>query len=154
KCKVEQFDKTEYLTDGGVFENLGLWMLRDLHNKGELPPHCISLVSDAQLPFDWDGKARFGLLFARAMRTTDVVMKRITQFEYEAAERESKQNAGENKPAFELLYCKSDEEIAHNYDRNAPEQELQRKAAMVRTDLNRFSEQEIDLLIRHGYTHA
>ena len=153
KCKVEQFDKTEYLTDGGVFENLGLWMLRDLYKKGELPAHCISLVSDAQLPFDWEGKARFGLLFARAMRTTDVVMKRITQFEYEAADRDSKQQAEENKPAFQLIHCKSDEEIAP-VSTVTPEQELQRKAAMVRTDLDRFSEQEIDALIRHGYTHA
>ena len=81
-------------------------------------------------------------------------MKRITEFEYEAADRDSKLQAEENKPAFQLIKCKSDAEIERQYDRNAPEQELQRKAAMVRTDLNNFSEQEIDALIRHGYTHA
>ena len=57
RCKEELFDKTEYLTDGGVFENLGLWMLRHLHKIGELSPGCISLVSDAQLPFDWERKS-------------------------------------------------------------------------------------------------
>ncbi len=107
-----------------MFENLGLWMLRHLHKIGELSPGCISLVSDAQLPFDWNGKARFGLLFTRAARTTDVLMKRITEFEYEAADRDSKLQAEENKPAFQLIKCKSDAEIERQYDRNAPEQEL------------------------------
>ena len=110
----ELFDKTEYLTDGGVFENLGLWMLRHLHKIGELSPGCISLVSDAQLPFDWNAKARFGLLFTRAARTTDVLMERITEFEYEAADRDSKLQAEENKPAFQLIKCKSDAEIEAN----------------------------------------
>jgi predicted acylesterase/phospholipase RssA len=145
-CPQKDFNTTEYLTDGGVFENLGLWMLRKQHEASELPAGAV-LVSDAQLPFDWAGKARFGLIFARANRTTDVLMKRITEFEYETAQTEF---------GDKLVYqrCKCDRMIKREKDRNALPPDIQRTVAMIRTDLNRFSEEEIDALLRHGYTHA
>jgi predicted acylesterase/phospholipase RssA len=154
-CSKEKFNTAEYLTDGGVFENLGLWMLRHQHEARKLSAEAV-LVSDAQLPFDWAGEARFGLLFARANRTTDVLMKRITEFEYKAADSYFDSREGteayERKPAFQR--CKADEEIPRTEDPKALPPAIQRKAAMIRTDLNRFSEGEIDALLRHGYTHA
>lgn len=135
--EAEELPAELYLTDGGAYDNLGLRRLREVH-KGK-NPFCRLVVSDAQAGFEWQLDQRFISIFSRGMRASDLLMKRITEFE----KKEFRTDV-ENET---LLLIELDSEVGNGPV--APEQ--QRGLRRIRTDLDEFSVEEISLLIMHGF---
>ncbi len=97
------------------------------------------LVSDAGKQFKISN-ARSGGLIARSMRATDIVMDRVWQLETDTFTG----TAG-------FVFAPIRKVIEADEDPTAVHPEMQRMAADIRTDLDRFSPLEISTLIRHGY---
>jgi hypothetical protein len=74
------------------------------------------------------------------MRSTDIVMDRVWQLEIETFH---------NAPGF--VFAPITDVVEPTDDPTALHPEVQRQAAHVRTDLDRFSILEISTLVRHGY---
>ena len=98
------------------------------------------LVSDAGRPFRVVSDARAGGLVATSMRATEIVMNRVWQLETDVF-------AG--APGF--VFAPISKVVELDEDPTADHPEIQRMAAGIRTDLDRFSPLEIRALVRHGY---
>ncbi len=101
------------------------------------------LVSDVGKKFEVQGHARAGGLIRTAVRATDILMDRVWQLE--------KETFGET-PGF--IFAASTGIVDPAEDPTALHPEIQRQAANIRTDLDRFSMLEISSLVRHGYCIA
>src|SRR6267142_5606048 len=66
----------EYLSDGGVYDNLGFEKFLHLQEDGTLSVEFL-FISDAGARFDWDTKRRFWWIVSRTVRATDILMKRV-----------------------------------------------------------------------------
>jgi hypothetical protein len=98
------------------------------------------LVSDVGKPFEVKGSHRAGGLIRTAMRATDIVMDRVWQLEIETFH---------DAPGF--VFAPVTDIVEPAEDPTALHPEIQRQAAYIRTDLDRFSMLEISSLVRHGY---
>ncbi len=101
------------------------------------------LVSDAGKPFQTIPLSRAGTLLGTAMRASDILMDRVWQLE---------KDTFEDTPGF--VFAPITRVVEPAEDPTAMHPEIQRHAATIRTDLDRFSELEIGSLIRHGYCVA
>lgn len=101
------------------------------------------LVSDAGGKFKVAATGRAGGLVKTALRATDILMDRVWQLELEVFE---------NVPG--LIACPIRTVVERHQDPHAIHPELQRQAARIRTDLDRFSDLEASTLIQHGYCVA
>jgi hypothetical protein len=137
----------DYLTDGGVFDNLGCSAVS--HFGSHQPSVTHMLVSDASAGFDWKLDWSFRGIVSRTARTTDILMQRLASLEehdYCGSDLEKVVI-----PISETVRA-SDLKAANGY---APQDlELQILASQIRTDLDEFSWEEIAALIRHGYEVA
>jgi hypothetical protein len=97
------------------------------------------LVSDAGKQFKITN-ARAGGLISTGMRATDIVMDRVWQLETDTFS---------GTPGF--VFAPISKVVEPEEDATAAHSEMQRMAANIRTDLDRFSPLEISTLIRHGY---
>jgi predicted acylesterase/phospholipase RssA len=136
-----EFGRHAY-TDGAVFDNLGVRMFHYLAQSAD-PDHrswdCV-LVSDVGKPFEIQSTVRTGGLIRTAMRASDILMDRVWQLENETLQDTS-----------DFTFARITDVVDPEEDPTALHPEIQRQLARVRTDLDRFSELEIDCLIRHGY---
>lgn len=98
------------------------------------------LVSDAGKEFQIVANARAGGLIATSMRASDILMDRVWQLEVDTFT---------GTPGF--VFAPISRCIEPEEDPTAAHPEIQRRAAEIRTDLDRFSPLEISALIRHGY---
>jgi predicted acylesterase/phospholipase RssA len=98
------------------------------------------LVSDVGMPISVQGNRRAGGLIRTALRATDIVMDRVWQLEMETFR---------GTPGF--VFAPITEVVEPAEDPTALHTEIQRQAAHIRTDLDRFSPLEISTLVRHGY---
>ncbi len=98
------------------------------------------LVSDVGKPFEVKSNLRAGGLLRTAMRSTDIVMDRVWQLEVETFH---------DSPGF--VFAPVTDIVEPAEDPTALHPEVQRQAAFIRTDLDRFSMLEISTLARHGY---
>lgn len=98
------------------------------------------LVSDVGKPISVKGNRRAGGLIRTALRSTDILMDRVWQLENETFR---------GTPGF--VFAPITEVVDPAEDPTAQHPEIQRQAAYVRTDLDRFSPFEISSLARHGY---
>ena len=98
------------------------------------------LVSDVGKPISVQGNRRAGGLIRTALRATDILMDRVWQLEMETFQ---------GTPGF--VFAPITEVVEPAEDPTALHPEIQRQAAHVRTDLDRFSPLEISSLVRHGY---
>ncbi len=81
-----------------------------------------------------------GGLIRTAMRASDILMDRVWQLESETF-----------KDSGNFIFARVTDMVEPDEDPTAPHPELQRQAASIRTDLDRFSPLEISSLVRHGY---
>jgi predicted acylesterase/phospholipase RssA len=124
----------EALTDGGVYDNLGVQKLETLqktHGRQD-----VVFVSDASAPFTSKTSNRFKWVVDRTVRTTDILMKRVGDLEQKSAYVTAR--LGHPKPV----------------SPSALPPKLQTQAARIRTDLDAFSEHEIYALMICGYERA
>jgi predicted acylesterase/phospholipase RssA len=124
--------KEQYFTDAGIFDNLGLYGLK----MGSSDPLDRMYASDAGRSFVPQKETQFGIL-RTALRAVDIFMFRIRQLDLAASA---------TAPSATLI------SISHGTNATgASSSAIQSQLESVRTDLDKFSELEIDELIRHGY---
>jgi predicted acylesterase/phospholipase RssA len=98
------------------------------------------LVSDVGKSFEVKSNLRAGGLIRTALRTTDILMDRVWQLETDTF-----------RYTDGFVFARITEVVEPAEDPTAPHPEIQRQAAHIRTDLDRFSLLEISSLVRHGY---
>ena len=98
------------------------------------------LVSDVGKRIAVQGNRRAGGLIRTALRATDILMDRVWQLEIETFH---------DTPGF--VFAPITDVVEPAEDSTALHPEIQRQAANIRTDLDRFSMLEISSLVRHGY---
>ena len=149
------------LTDGGIYDNLGLVNILDEIHSGKDEHGCDTVLSsDASAPFLQSRGEKYLFLFGRAARTTDILMKRVADLESKRAAMHAGTHVGHLSP--HLVRINIESKIAQNELENrvdatkyqVQDDAVQSHVANVRTDLNRFSEVEIAALVRHGYETA
>src|SRR5262249_36806481 len=98
------------------------------------------LVSDVGKRFQVKTMQRAGGLIRTTMRATDILMERVWQLETETFH---------DTPGF--VFAPVTDVVEPAEDPTALHPEIQRQAAHIRTDFDRFSMLEISTLVRHGY---
>jgi len=131
----------ESFTDGGVYDNLGIRAIRWLQHRREGKPDLV-LVSDAGKPFQILGDGPLGFL-AQSIRATDILWDRVWQLERE--------NFG-NRNGYHFMPITR--VVARDEDSHALPHVVQAEVASIRTDLDRFSDLEVNALVGHGYEVA
>jgi predicted acylesterase/phospholipase RssA len=137
--------ENESLTDGGVYDNLGIEMMEQVIKRGFRLDAV--LVSDAGGMFRWVKEKHFGSIFPRALRTTDILMKRIVDLELQDLQQRQKLPAP-------YIPCRIDDLAAEDAHPCPLPDEVKRKTRLIRTDLDAFTDPEIHALIRWGYCVA
>ena len=132
---------TESFTDGGVYDNLGIRAFRWLQQQRHQGVGRV-FVSDAGKPFQILGDTSLGFL-AQSVRATDILWDRVWQLE--------RQNFGDQNgfhfvPITHVVPTAEDPHAIHPV--------LQTEVASIRTDLDRFSDLEVNALVGHGYEVA
>jgi len=136
---------TDCLTDGGVFENLGLTVLQGYvtSQNWSLGKDAVILLSNAGRRIDWDVDTDFSLGAPKALnRALDVM-------QYWGEKRLLSANVGG------LVKVDIQQTITPKKgDRSDPPTTVQQRAASIGTDLAAFSQFEYDFLFDHGYCIA
>jgi predicted acylesterase/phospholipase RssA len=131
----------ESFTDGGVYDNLGTrafaWLSRD---RGRQYKRVI--VSDAGKPFQVIGNAPLGFI-AQSIRASDILWDRVWQLERE--------NFGDRNG---FLFAPVTRVVDPHEDPQALHPVVQAEVSSIRTDLDRFSDLEVNALVQHGYEVA
>lgn len=151
QASEKKFPYTEYLTDGGVYDNLGIRSLILLQEAEESIKFGRVFVSDAGTAFDSKLNEPFSFILTLSIRASNVLMMRVGSLEYLGLE---------NQDQFKVAICKIRDEIrdkgtdkAHDF-RHSLNIDTQRAMECIRTDLNEFSFWEINVLTQHGYATA
>jgi predicted acylesterase/phospholipase RssA len=131
---------TEWFTDGGVYDNLSMraftWLKQQDGQFDQV------LVSDAGKPFQVLSDASLGVL-GQSMRATDILWDRVWQLE--------RANFAQ-QPGFVFLPMTDVVDLAE--DPTALHPVAQVEVRSIRTDIDRFSDEEISSLVQHGYEVA
>jgi predicted acylesterase/phospholipase RssA len=143
------FPTAEHLTDGGVFDNLGIACLRRLLTDDTVNGFDRILVSDASALFDHSPETRFLLLPTRATRTTDILMQRAGALETELWSR----LGGGRLAMVRISDVVDDVPIKAEWFRTQSPK-AQRLLRGVRTDFDAFPVDLIRALVQHGYEVA
>jgi predicted acylesterase/phospholipase RssA len=140
---AENFPHPFLLTDGGVYDNLGIDRLVR-HQRQEARDLDLFVVSDAGGAFDWQLDRKYTFAVGRNIRASDLLMKRVTTLEYELL------GPDENPP---FVRVKISRETRHDGG-SGLWPEAQHQLQNIRTDLDAFTWTEIAYLVRHGYDVA
>jgi len=132
---------TQWFTDGGVYDNLGLrgfsWLKHQALKFDRI------LVGDAGKPFQVLTNAALGLI-GQSVRASDILSDRVWQLE-----RENFFGAGS-----EFVFISMTDIVDLQDDPTALHPVVQAEVQSIRTDLDRFSSTEINALVMHGYEVA
>jgi predicted acylesterase/phospholipase RssA len=131
-----------YLTDGGVFDNSGYQVI-----DGQTDP---AILSDAGAAFDHTETPHFRTIITRTIRATDILMKRLSD--------ETLRNATSH-PNLLTFQIGSTIKLPDLTGVAQEENKLisvtaQQLAAKIRTDLDRFTEDEVAVLVLNGFFTA
>ncbi|TWT33529.1 Patatin-like phospholipase [Posidoniimonas corsicana] len=130
---------TEYFTDGGVFDNLGIRAFSWLKKNGQELEQVV--VSDAGKPFQILSDTALGFI-GQSVRATDILWDRVWQLE---RENFGKQDGFVFVPITEMV-DEDEQPCLHPV--------VQAEVQSIRTDLDRFSDEEVNALAQHGYEVA
>ena len=134
-----------HLTDGGIYDNVGISIaLADAEKSTSATDH-VFVISDASAPFDWEIGTRFSELIPRTVRTTDILMKRVADFEKNAP------IGIDLEEAKRRFWISISESVGPRSFAGALDKTLQANLKNLRTDLDQFHPTEIGALIAHGY---
>ncbi|MDJ0448817.1 patatin-like phospholipase family protein [Methylocystis sp. JR02] len=156
-CDQRNFEHDHCLTDGGVYDNLGIEALVASYKEGtSAPDQRIPLdtiiISDAEGNFDSDFDAKYLFPVNRNVRANDLLMKRVSILQLQDFDRVFGRAAEEEEASF--VRVKIREPVRDLDDRTVLEPEAQRALINVRTDLDLFTPNEVTALIAHGYSKA
>lgn len=146
------------LTDGGVYDNLGVRKFRQLQSARNSKPFDAIIVSDAGGTLEWETSRNYSSIMGRSMRTASILMQRVEDLEYEIHGLPRDLNGcgsqADNDSLANYVVVPIDAEIPDGHDPEGIHLNLQRAARRVRTDLDYFSPLEVRHLVRHGYSMA
>lgn len=146
-ASVENFNlESDFLTDGGVYDNLGIRKLMQTEVGGT--DNWLCLISDASGAFDWNPDSSFSFVIDRTIRTTDILMKRVADLEAD----DWSALADQDDP--KLFYIGISDVVSAEDLSSAQTSDVQKAVAQIRTDLDAFSDIEIASLMRHGHEVA
>jgi predicted acylesterase/phospholipase RssA len=131
---------TEWFTDGGVYDNLGMRAFTWL--KAQKVEFDQVLVSDAGKPFQVLSNAALGVI-GQSVRATDILWDRVGQLERENFDSE---------PGF--LFIPITATVDNESDQAGLHPVVQAEVQSIRTDIDRFTPLEINALAMHGYEVA
>jgi len=143
-----------YVTDGGIFDNLGARKLALLDRDIDFD-HVI--ISDAGATFDPNYTKRFRSLLNAASRSADILMKRVGELEYERVREQnlfSEELLKDEHRLKKFRFAQLATEVHPHEDPYALHLNVQRAAKSIRTDLDKFSNVEVRTLVAHGYCVA
>jgi predicted acylesterase/phospholipase RssA len=143
-CDKEMFPYSHYLTDGGVYDNLGIDRL--IWFQKTTPELDLFIASDAQGNFDSEVDTRFTFIVGRNVRASDLLMTRVSSMQIDRL------MAPSQSPPFVRVGIKMP--INNPGDPTLLPPESQRSLPNIRTDLDKFEPTEITALIAHGYSCA
>ena len=128
---------TESFTDGGVYDNLGTRAFAWLeHEVGKFDR---VLVSDAGKPFQVLDEQSLGFI-GQSIRASDILWDRVWQLE---RENFGQQDGFTFLPITEIIRAEDDPTAMHPV--------IQAEVQSIRTDLDKFTDFEVNALVRHGY---
>ena len=144
-------DPTHLLTDGGVYDNGGVNYLRDLYETGGVTAtkDRMVIVSDAGREFPTELGHQYDSFLALTVRVTDTQGDRIADADSNAA-----------KTFFEARGIPVLKLSIHDVIEPFPgwpsnhSEKVQELLGMMRTELDKFSAEEVFVLYRHGYLVA
>ncbi|MEZ5065917.1 MAG: patatin-like phospholipase family protein [bacterium] len=130
------------LTDGGVYDNLGVHQLLLEADRAQTQGQPLGqlVVSDAGGALDLDDRSPFRSVGTRLYRTASLLLAQVGALHKERIRRH---------PDLRFIEIRN----ALPDSNHLPEQ-AQRRLAGIRTDLDRFDETEVSALINHGYALA
>jgi predicted acylesterase/phospholipase RssA len=158
-CDQAIFDHEQRLTDGGVYDNLGIGALTAKYKEKfsgpeqNIPLNSI-LISDAEGNFDSDFETKYSFPVNRNVRANDLLMKRVSIFQLEDFESSFEGAAAAEGQAKAFARIKIKEAIRNLDDPTVLGPQTQRTLINVRTDLDSFTPHEVTALIAHGYSKA
>lgn len=131
------FERSVYLSDGGVFDNLGVEKF--LYNKAVGKSNAnVVILSNAGSSFKSDAENSFSGVFSRNVRASDIMMRRIA---------ESTDDKILGMTGVALVDVRIKKTVAGTILRETTQQRMQK----VRTDLDRFPPMLVEMLVEHGY---
>jgi len=136
-ARVQTLENLHLITDGGVYDNLGLELFSLLDPKLR-PPTIYSIDAQARLGNQFG--PGLGRLLARNLRANDLLMELVT------VERE--RTATAISPPVRIRI-----NVRYRHDESLSEQS-QATLELIRTDLDRFEPKLCGALVRHGYNVA
>jgi predicted acylesterase/phospholipase RssA len=125
-----------YLSDGGIYDNLGLEAFLMNSGSGRSDTNTV-LLSNAGSSFKYDAKSSFSNIITRNIRATDIMMRRIAESTDEKASRIDGVSVIEARIGT----------VAGSTLRESTQKRLRK----VRTDLDLFSPALVEMLVQHGY---
>lgn len=129
-----------YLSDGGIIDNSGIDIINSLLMNENIEE---VLISDAGRPFDINQESYSGLfgVLKTSLRSTDIMMEEIATY--------AKQSLKNNKTTIISIGHRDDKSSNNTLSLKA-----QNLLKYIRTDLDEFSNIEINSLIVHGQNAA
>jgi hypothetical protein len=142
-CK-RKLEQAHELTDGGIFDNFGIDRPLRFYQSNPRDPNDqldAFLLSDGEGNFNLDERSRpFKFALLRNIRATELLMKRLSTLTW-------KHLSSQRSHEFVAV------SIAHHSSGDLSKETHEAVKAM-RTDLDRFSDLEIECLIDQGYASA
>lgn len=139
--------KTQFLTDGGVFDNLGIRKFKWIQDEQNIKFNTL-IVSDAQREFEGDIESKFKFIVRRATRSTDLLMNRISWLESDSITKLS-----ENLNC-RIMRCQLKRRLEKTKAPYSLGLTPQLGVHTLRTDLDSFTDDEVNALVHHGYSVA
>ncbi|TWT73976.1 patatin-like phospholipase family protein [Allorhodopirellula solitaria] len=145
------FSHTQFLADGGVFDNLAVHACHQLSSGGGAV-----LVSDAERKFDKVVGSSFRFLTRRASRATDILMHRVNGLEFDLLRCQSDSSIRNSLSARPIDFVRLQNDIrSDDSSKNISlSPDLYRRVRRIRTDLDAFSPVEVQLLYCAGLLAA
>lgn len=145
--EVEDFPNTEYLSDGGVYDNLGIRRLFVLQELEQFNFDKI-FISDAGSAFSWNLNRSYNFILSLSIRANDLLMMRVGNLEYLGL------NSIKPTNNTKVAVCKIHVDLDEENDESPLSVGTQRSLWKIRTDLNTFNSWEINTLTQHGFATA
>lgn len=134
----EKFLTAISLSDGGVYDNLGIEKFRRNWERQDRPPTRL-IISDAGGSFRTSAENNYGNVVARNVRASDILMHRIGD------KLKADIKALDNQIIDDVTIRISDTVRGADVS-----EAVQQRLRLVRTDLDRFDGKLADMLVRHG----
>jgi predicted acylesterase/phospholipase RssA len=147
----DMFPHTEYLTDGGVYDNLGIRRLLLLEEEENFKFDKIFL-SDAGTAFDSKLDEPFSFILTLSIRASNLLMMRVGNLEYNGLKKIKPDET--SRVAICRIQDEIEDEDIKNNIKHPLDIDTQRALQGIRTDLNTFNSWEINVLAQHGYAIA